>query len=155
LNYSAYRSLQWFRRAEDPYIFILGAGKVPGLPQGHAVMAAIDSRTALIDQGSVVLRGAPFRRNGDIYVPLAFFVTRVARAQVRIDCVRVISPAPDGEVLLLDALSFQRHANYLRIKVLGKQAQRIGHEQPPWRAFLGPRRTSRRRGLDRAPASGP
>ena len=29
-------SLQWFRRAEDPYIFILGAGKVPGLPQGHA-----------------------------------------------------------------------------------------------------------------------
>jgi quinohemoprotein ethanol dehydrogenase len=38
-------SLQWFRRAEDPYIFILGAGKVPGLPQGHAVMAAIDSRT--------------------------------------------------------------------------------------------------------------
>jgi plastocyanin len=38
-------SLQWFRRAEDPYIFILGAGKVPGLPTGHAVMAAIDSRT--------------------------------------------------------------------------------------------------------------
>jgi quinohemoprotein ethanol dehydrogenase len=38
-------SLQWFRRAEDPYIFILGAGKVPGLPQGHAVMAAIDSKT--------------------------------------------------------------------------------------------------------------
>jgi alcohol dehydrogenase (cytochrome c) len=41
-------SLQWFRRAEDPYIFILGAGKVPGLPQGHAVMAAIDSRTNTI-----------------------------------------------------------------------------------------------------------
>jgi PQQ-dependent dehydrogenase (methanol/ethanol family) len=38
-------SLQWFRRAEDPYIFILGAGKVPGIPQGRAVMAAIDSRT--------------------------------------------------------------------------------------------------------------
>jgi PQQ-dependent dehydrogenase (methanol/ethanol family) len=38
-------SLQWFRRAEDPYIFILGAGKVPGMPQGHGVMAAIDSRT--------------------------------------------------------------------------------------------------------------
>jgi alcohol dehydrogenase (cytochrome c) len=38
-------SLQWFRRADDPYIFILGAGKVPGMPQGHAVMAAIDSRT--------------------------------------------------------------------------------------------------------------
>jgi alcohol dehydrogenase (cytochrome c) len=38
-------SLQWFRRAEDPYIFILGAGKVPGLPSGYGVMAAIDSRT--------------------------------------------------------------------------------------------------------------
>lgn len=38
-------SLQWFRRADDPYVFILGAGRVPGLPQGHAVMAALDSRT--------------------------------------------------------------------------------------------------------------
>src|SRR5262249_3058036 len=38
-------SLQWFRRAEDPYVFILGAGRVPGLPPGHAVMAAFDSRT--------------------------------------------------------------------------------------------------------------
>jgi glucose dehydrogenase len=41
-------SLQWFRRAEDPYIFILGAGKVPGLPQGRAMMAAIDSRTGKV-----------------------------------------------------------------------------------------------------------
>jgi PQQ-dependent dehydrogenase (methanol/ethanol family) len=38
-------SLQWFRRAEDPYVFILGAGRVPGMPQGHGVMAAIDART--------------------------------------------------------------------------------------------------------------
>jgi alcohol dehydrogenase (cytochrome c) len=38
-------SLQWFRRAEDPYVFILGVGKAPGLPAGHGVMAAIDSRT--------------------------------------------------------------------------------------------------------------
>ncbi len=37
--------LQWFRRAEDPYVFILGAGRVPGLPSGYGVMAAIDSRT--------------------------------------------------------------------------------------------------------------
>jgi alcohol dehydrogenase (cytochrome c) len=41
-------SLQWFRRAEDPYIFILGAGKVPGMPQGRAMMAAIDSSTGKI-----------------------------------------------------------------------------------------------------------
>jgi quinohemoprotein ethanol dehydrogenase len=38
-------SLQWFRRTEDPYVFILGAGRVPGMPQGYGVMAAIDSRT--------------------------------------------------------------------------------------------------------------
>jgi plastocyanin len=36
-------SLQWFRRAEDPSVFILGAGRVPGMPQGHGVMAAIDA----------------------------------------------------------------------------------------------------------------
>jgi alcohol dehydrogenase (cytochrome c) len=38
-------SLQWFRRAEDPYVFILGAGRVPGLPAPYAVMAAFDART--------------------------------------------------------------------------------------------------------------
>ena len=38
-------SLQWFRRAEDPYFFILGASRVPGMPPGHGVMAAIDGRT--------------------------------------------------------------------------------------------------------------
>ena len=41
-------SLQWFRRAEDPYVFILGAGRVPGMPPGHGVMAAIDGRTSKI-----------------------------------------------------------------------------------------------------------
>jgi len=41
-------SLQWFRRAEDPYVFILGAGRVPGMPAGHGVMAAIDGRTGKI-----------------------------------------------------------------------------------------------------------
>lgn len=41
-------SLQWFRRAEDPYVFILGAGRVPGVPPGHGVMAAIDGRTSKI-----------------------------------------------------------------------------------------------------------
>ena len=41
-------SLQWFRRAEDPYVFILGGGRVPGMPQGHGVMAAIDARTSKI-----------------------------------------------------------------------------------------------------------
>jgi plastocyanin len=52
-------SLQWFRRAEDPYIFILGAGKVPGLPAGHAVMAAIDSRTNRIAWKKELRGGRP------------------------------------------------------------------------------------------------
>ncbi len=41
-------ALQWFRRAEDPYVFILGGGRVPGVPAGHGVMAAIDGRTSKI-----------------------------------------------------------------------------------------------------------
>jgi quinohemoprotein ethanol dehydrogenase len=41
-------SLQWFRRAEDPYVFILGGGRVPGMPAGHGVMAAIDAKTSKI-----------------------------------------------------------------------------------------------------------
>jgi hypothetical protein len=53
--------------------------------QGTTARFTLGSRTALIDQGSVVMRGPAFRRNGDIYVPLEFFVTRVARAKVRID----------------------------------------------------------------------
>ena len=39
-------SLGWFRRAEDPDFFGLGGGnRVPGLPAGYAVLAAIDART--------------------------------------------------------------------------------------------------------------
>ncbi|HTJ24546.1 MAG TPA: stalk domain-containing protein [Candidatus Limnocylindria bacterium] len=53
--------------------------------KGTTARFTVGSRTALIDQGSVVTSGAAFRRNGDIYVPLTFFVTRVAGAQVRID----------------------------------------------------------------------
>ena len=41
-------SLQWFRRAEDPYVFILGGARVPGMPAGHGVMAAIDVKTSKI-----------------------------------------------------------------------------------------------------------
>jgi hypothetical protein len=52
---------------------------------GTTARFTVGSRTALIDQGSVQMRGATFRRNGDIYVPLEFFITRVARAKVQID----------------------------------------------------------------------
>ena len=41
-------SLQWLRRAEDPYVFILGGARVPGMPPAHGVMAAIDVKTSKI-----------------------------------------------------------------------------------------------------------
>ncbi len=43
----------------------------------------VGSRTMQIGQGSVVMGGQAFRRNGDIYVPLEAFVTRVAGARMR------------------------------------------------------------------------
>jgi len=42
------QNLQWLRRAEDPYVFILGGARVPGMPPAHGVMAAIDVRTSKI-----------------------------------------------------------------------------------------------------------
>jgi glucose dehydrogenase/plastocyanin len=41
-------SLQWLRRAEDPYVFILGGARVPGMPAAHGVLAAIDVKTSKI-----------------------------------------------------------------------------------------------------------
>jgi hypothetical protein len=61
--------------------------------QGKAVVVSIGtntatftpgSRTAKLNQGSVTMRGAPFLRDGDIYVPLDTFVTRVANAKLRV-----------------------------------------------------------------------
>jgi copper amine oxidase-like protein len=43
------------------------------------------SRTATLQQGSATMRGQVFRRNGDFFVPLDFFITRVAGAKVQID----------------------------------------------------------------------
>jgi hypothetical protein len=42
------------------------------------------SRTALIGQGAVVMRGATFLRDGDMFVPLDTFITRVANARLRV-----------------------------------------------------------------------
>jgi hypothetical protein len=62
--------------------------------QGNAVVVSIGnsvatftigSRTAKIDQGSVVMRGPVFKRNGDIYVPLDTFVTRLAKAKLAVN----------------------------------------------------------------------
>jgi copper amine oxidase-like protein len=62
--------------------------------QGDAVVVSIGntvgrftigSRTAKIDQGSVTMRGQVFKRNGDIYVPLDTFVTRLAKAKLQVN----------------------------------------------------------------------
>jgi hypothetical protein len=62
--------------------------------QGNAVVVSIHgvtgrftvgSRTALINQGAVTMPGQVFMRNGDFYVPLDTFITRVAQAKVRVN----------------------------------------------------------------------
>jgi len=62
--------------------------------QGNAVVVSIKgvtgrftdgSRTALINDGAVTMRGQTFKLNGDWYVPLDTFVTKVAKAQVRVN----------------------------------------------------------------------
>jgi hypothetical protein len=62
--------------------------------QGSGVVVTINgvtasftpgSRTAKIGEGAQTMKGQTFRRNGDLFVPLDFFITQVARAKVTID----------------------------------------------------------------------
>ncbi len=62
--------------------------------QGNAVVVTIHgvtgrftdgSRTALINDGAVTMRGQTFKRNGDWYVPLDTFITQVAKAKLRMN----------------------------------------------------------------------
>ena len=62
--------------------------------QGNAVVVSIHgvtgrftegSRTALINQGAVTMRGQTLKLNGDFYVPLDTFITRVALAKLRVN----------------------------------------------------------------------
>ncbi len=62
--------------------------------QGNAVVVTIHgvtgrftegSRTALINQGAVTMAGRAFKYNGDFYVPLETFVTRIAKAKLRLN----------------------------------------------------------------------
>ena len=65
--------------------------------QGNAVVVSIGStvatftngsRTAKVNQGAVLMRGPAYMRNGDMYVPLDTFVTRVANAKLRVNAAR-------------------------------------------------------------------
>jgi hypothetical protein len=62
--------------------------------QGNAVVVTIHgitgrftegSRTALINQGAVTMRGQTFKRNGDWYVPLETFITQIAKAKLHVN----------------------------------------------------------------------
>ena len=62
--------------------------------QGNAVVVTIHgitgrftdgSRTALINDGAVTMRGQTFKRNGDWYVPLDTFITQIAKAKVHVN----------------------------------------------------------------------
>jgi hypothetical protein len=68
--------------------------------QGNAVVVTINgvtarftdgSRTAMINQGSVQMRGQVFRSNGDFYVPLDTFVTRVAKAKLTLNATQTVA----------------------------------------------------------------
>jgi hypothetical protein len=61
--------------------------------QGKALVVTVNgvtatftagSRTARVANGSTVMPGPAFVRNGDLFVPLELFITRVANARVRI-----------------------------------------------------------------------
>jgi hypothetical protein len=62
--------------------------------QGNAVVVTIHgitgrftdgSRTALINDGAVTMRGQTFKRNGDWYVPLDTFITQIAKAKLHVN----------------------------------------------------------------------
>jgi hypothetical protein len=62
--------------------------------QGNAVVVTIHgttgrftdgSRTALINDGAVTMRGQTVKRNGDWYVPLDTFIRQIAKAKVRVN----------------------------------------------------------------------
>jgi hypothetical protein len=68
--------------------------------QGNAVVVTIHgvtgrftegSRTALINDGAVTMRGQTFKRNGDWYVPLDTFITKIAKAQVRVNAAQTVA----------------------------------------------------------------
>jgi hypothetical protein len=61
-----------------------GAGAVVSIGAVTATFTA-GSRTAKVGEGAQTMRGQTFLRDGDLFVPLDFFVTQVARAKLKLD----------------------------------------------------------------------
>ncbi|WP_317997208.1 stalk domain-containing protein [Vulcanimicrobium alpinum] len=55
---------------------------------GKTVRFTRGSRTAQLGEEAVTMRGAPFLRQGEMFVPLDFFVTKVAGAKLRVNPAR-------------------------------------------------------------------
>ena len=87
------------------------AGLVLGLALdvGGAGFGGLDDRAHLLAGG----RGERFAAAPGGALELVDLVGE--SVQMAVNRLRVVAPPPDGEVLLLDALSVQRHWNYLRL----------------------------------------
>ncbi len=83
-NGVVYANLVDLVKSFDGLLTFQGAGAVVSIGAVTATFTA-GSRTAKVGEGAQTMKGQTFLRNGDLFVPLDFFVTQVARAKVTID----------------------------------------------------------------------
>jgi hypothetical protein len=79
-----YANLVDLVKSFDGLLTFHGSGALVSV-HGVTVSFTAGSRTAKIGEGAQTMKGQTFLRNGDLYVPLEFFITQVARAKVKID----------------------------------------------------------------------
>jgi hypothetical protein len=71
-------------RCFDGFITLLRGGAATVTIGPNTGTFTPGSPRATINTASVALPGAPFKRNGELFVPLEIFISRVAGAQVRL-----------------------------------------------------------------------
>jgi len=54
----------------------------------HVAYFSVGKAVVRLDKQRIVMPGKPFMRAGDLYVPLEFFITRIAGARVRVNPAR-------------------------------------------------------------------
>ena len=80
-----YANLVDLVKSFDGLLTFHGSGGVIVTINGVTATFTAGSRTAKIGEGAQTMKGQTFLRDGDLYVPLDFFVTQVAHAKVKID----------------------------------------------------------------------
>lgn len=83
-NGVVYANLVDLVKSFDGLLTFQGRGAVVTL-NGVTASFTPGSRTAKIGEGAQTMKGQTFVRNGDLFVPLDFFVTQVARAKLTVD----------------------------------------------------------------------